>query len=73
VCCILYAENIKTMEPYTGLIIATVLLLIAMYSLLYQDATAQNMLMTFLLLCFIGYFTVYIIDIDSNSLSSDDY
>jgi hypothetical protein len=61
------------MEPYTGLIIATVLLLIAMYSLLYQDATAQNMLMTFLLLCFIGYFTVYIIDIDSNSLSSDDY
>lgn len=51
------------MEPYIGLFLIIILLAIAIYTL-YQDASIVNLISSFLLLSFIGYFTIYIIDTD---------
>ena len=64
---ILYVINleyyISNMDMYLGLFIVAILLIISIYNL-YQEATFMNLLLTFFLLCFISYFTIYVIDMD---------
>ena len=51
------------MDPYLGLFLVVILLAISIYTLT-KETTIWNLVGTFLLLCFISYFTIYIIDTD---------
>ena len=51
------------MDPYLGLFLVVILLAIAIYTL-YKETSIMNLVATFLLLCFISYFTIYVIDTD---------
>ena len=56
------------MDAYIGLFLVVILLAIAIYSLA-QEASGWNLISTFLLLCFISYFTIYVIDLDFSTTS----
>lgn len=52
------------MNTGLGMLFVIALLIVAIIGL-YQDATFWNLIGTFILLCFISYFTIYQLDIST--------